>query len=128
MGLRAALVWLTDGFQQRTGIQIQGELPEGFPELPSVAETTIFHVAQEALTNVHRHAEASRITLRVSITSTEFQLEVSDDGKGFAKLVDCRQGIGILGMHERLAETRWQHPSMRGSLQRDSGSGACSET
>src|SRR5215831_449402 len=119
LGLRASLAWLVEGFQQRTGLQARLEAPDKFPEFSSAARATLFRVAQEALTNIHRHAEASHVVVCVTITSEEFQLEVSDDGKGFADLEACRQGVGILGMQERLAELGG---SLRVESARDAGS------
>src|SRR5215472_5237131 len=104
LGLGPSLAWLAEGFQQRAGIQAKLEAPQELPSFSSTVATTIFRIAQEALTNVHRHAEAANVVIRASVTPTEFQLEVSDDGKGFADLEACRQGVGILGMQERLAE------------------------
>ena len=104
LGLRPSLAWLAEGFQQRTGIRTRLEAPKELPTFSPAATTTIFRIVQEALTNVHRHAEAANVMICVTATPTEFQLEVSDDGKGFADLDACRQGIGILGMQERLAE------------------------
>ena len=119
LGLRASLAWLVEGFQQRTGLQARLEAPDKFPEFSSAARATLFRVAQEALTNIHRHAEASNVIMRVTVTSEEFQLEISDDGKGFADLKACRQGVGILGMQERLAELGG---SLRVESARDAGS------
>ena len=104
LGLRPSLAWLAEGFQQRTGIRTKLEAPKELPTFSATATTTIFRILQEALTNVHRHAEAANVMIRVTVTPAEFQLEVSDDGKGFADVEACRQGIGILGMQERLAE------------------------
>jgi len=117
LGLGPSLAWLAEGFEKRTGIQTRLEAPCQLPSFSSTTATTIFRVAQEALTNVHRHSEAPHVVIRVGVTLTEFQLEVSDDGKGFADLAACRQGIGILGMQERLAE-------LGGTLRVESGRNA----
>src|SRR5215467_1267362 len=104
LGLRASLEWLVQGFEQRTGIQAYLEAPGSLPSFSPAAMTAVFRIAQEALTNVHRHSEASRVKLRVTIGLSELELEVADNGKGFADVEACRQGVGILGMQERLAE------------------------
>jgi len=70
---------------------------------------------QESLTNVHRHAQASNVTVRVTITSEQFQLAITDDGKGFQDNAS-REGVGILGMRERAAE-------LNGTLRVESGEG-----
>src|SRR5215469_9622258 len=104
LGLRATLTWYLEGFGQRTGIQTELDAPEELPPLPAAADTALFRVMQECLTNIHRHAEASHVFVRMRSTPAEFQLEVSDNGKGFADLNSCREGVGILGMQKRLAE------------------------
>ena len=119
LGLQSSLAWLVEGFQQRSGIEARLEAPDKFPEFPPPATTAIFRVAQEALANTHRHAGASHVVVRVTTTPEEFQLEISDDGKGFADLKACRQGVGILGMQERLAELGG---SLRVESARDAGS------
>jgi len=104
MGLRAALGWYVQGFQQRTCIETELHAPDELPFLSPFASTVLFRVAQECLTNIHKHAQASRVSLRFVIGNGELQLEVNDNGKGFADLDSCRQGVGILGMQERLSE------------------------
>src|SRR5262252_5664428 len=71
LGLRASLAWLAEGFQQRTGIRTRLETPSALPAFSATANTTIFRIAQEALTNAHRHAEASHVVVRIDITPEE---------------------------------------------------------
>jgi two-component system, NarL family, sensor kinase len=104
MGLRSSLVWYAEGFQKRAGIQTDIEIPESLPTLPEHAEIVLFRLVQECLTNVHRHAQASRVIVRVAVQSSGLRLEVTDNGKGFAPLDRSRRGVGILGMQERLKE------------------------
>jgi len=102
MGLRTSIAWYTEGFEERTGIHVSVEVPEVLPQFETSIETTLFRVLQESLTNVHKHANASMVTISVVITSDEFRLKIHDDGAGFGK--DCREGVGIGGMRERLKE------------------------
>jgi len=102
MGLRASLAWYVQGFKQRTGIETDLDAPDELPVLSPSANTVLLRVAQESLTNIHK--QASQASLRLAIGSNELQLEVADNGKGFADLGACRQGVGILGMQERVAE------------------------
>jgi len=116
MGLRATVAWYLEGFGQRTGVQAELDAPEEPPPLPAGTDTALFRVVQECLTNIHRYAEASHVVLRMRFTPAEVQLEVSDDGKGFADLNACHEGVGILGMKERLSE-------LGGTLRIESGHG-----
>ena len=65
IGLLSALRWLADGLRQRSGIKIALELPESLERLPPEHELAIFRVAQEALTNVHRHSKSPSVTIRL---------------------------------------------------------------
>jgi CheY-like chemotaxis protein len=116
LGLRASMIWYAEGFQKRSGIKISVDLPESLPRLKPDAETALFRVAQECLTNARRHANASHVDLRMAANADQFQMEVTDNGKGFSDLENCRQGVGILGMQERLNE-------LGGTLHVESGKG-----
>lgn len=116
LGLRSSLLWYVDGFQKRSNIKTSTDIPESLPRLTPEAETALFRVAQECLTNARRHAQASHVALRMAVDDQWFQLEVTDNGKGFSDLENCRQGVGILGMQERLGE-------LGGSLRVESGKG-----
>jgi CheY-like chemotaxis protein len=102
MGLRTSIVWYAEGFEQRTGIRTSVEGPELLPQFETATETTLFRIVQESLTNVHKHAMASAVTISVTAASDEFQLKIHDDGAGFGE--NCREGVGIGGMRERLKE------------------------
>lgn len=91
-----------EGFQERTGIQSSVEMPESLPQFDTETEAALFRVVQESLTNVHRHSRASRVAIRAAVTTNEFQLSIRDNGVGLAD--GYREGVGIRGMRERLAE------------------------
>jgi two-component system sensor histidine kinase ChiS len=104
-GLLAALRWYGDKFAGRANpaIAVLGDGPS--PRLPLSVETALFRVAQEALTNVARHAEASRVTVTVEASQGIVRMVVADDGAGFdprrrADPAD-RQRWGLLIMAER---------------------------
>ena len=102
LGLEPAIRWLVDEFQTRTGIPC--ELHAALPSLPpdDARDTAAFRILQEALTNVARHAEATRVQVRVRRAGAALVLEVVDDGKGVSRqMVRAPQSIGILGMRER---------------------------
>ncbi len=107
LGLPAALERLAQEFDDQGGIraeaQVQGQPCELLPEV----KTALFRVAQEALTNVHKHAAgAHRVRLGLRFDASTVRLEIEDDGQGFdvpAVQVDARRGIGLRNMRERMA-------------------------
>ena len=75
------------------------------PDLPDMAAISLYRVAQEALTNVARHAEASTVDVAISHREGEVLLKVTDDGVGFNAqtiLYGTAEGIGLPGLQERL--------------------------
>jgi len=106
LGLCAALEWLADRVRAETGLVVDLSLDcECRRAAPEVA-VAIFRVAQEALTNVVRHARATRVEIRLSTTGGSLELSLTDDGAGFA--VGEAQGrpsqsVGLFGMAERVA-------------------------
>lgn len=100
MGLAAALKWYVQGFQGRRGIAGTFIL-DGEPQrLPSEYETVLFRIAQEALTNVAKHAQASSVTVMLRFAPGAVCLLIEDDGKGFDMHAGAA-GWGHLGMRER---------------------------
>jgi len=105
-GLVAALQWMTSRFERRTGIVCElrtseGGAPDGL-QLPAGVPLVAYRTAQEALTNVNKHAQASRVVVDLSLTGGVLSLEVSDNGRGLgeADLAKTRS-FGIRGLHER---------------------------
>ena len=70
-------------------------------DLPADWEENLFRIAQECLTNVLRHAHASRVTASIGYGPEEVRLEFADDGRGF-DLAANSEGYGLLGMRERV--------------------------
>jgi signal transduction histidine kinase len=83
------------------GLQIQVEGPDAMPPLPAAVEVAAYRIAQEALHNVTRHAEADRCLVRFSLDDV-LELEVLDDGVGFPE--PLRAGVGLTSMKERVSE------------------------
>ena len=85
-------------------IQISLEAPEHLPPLPAAVEVAIFRIAQEALTNVVRHSQASRSMVRLVLHEQEhlLELEIEDDGRGLAPARSI--GVGLASMRERAEE------------------------
>jgi len=104
-GLVAALHWYGEQFARRTDIAIAVEGEEPVPRLAAHVENALFPIAQEALTNVAKHAQATHVTVTVEMDSGTLRLVVADDGIGFdpAHLAepDGGRGWGLLTMTER---------------------------
>jgi len=101
MGLIAAVAWQAKEFQKRTGIRCRTKLP---PETKMDLDisTTVFRIFQEILTNVARHARATRIDIELELTDEALRLEVTDNGVGIPDSdLNGRKSLGLLGMRER---------------------------
>jgi PAS domain S-box-containing protein len=108
-GLASAVHWYAEGFEKRSGIKLEVIVNGDLPRLPIDAETTLFRVVQESLTNVHRYSGSSVAKISISKEDGEVRLEVIDHGHGIktgkarAKLDGSAPlGVGIPGMRERL--------------------------
>jgi two-component system, NarL family, sensor histidine kinase UhpB len=100
-GLASALVVLTDRLRERTGLQLAREIEQGLPDLDRETELVVYRVAQEALTNVVRHAETDYAELSLKRRGELLTLTVRDHGIGMdSALVG---GTGMQGMRERAA-------------------------
>jgi len=114
-GLEVALKELTGGFAARTGLNVDLQISDVGSASASV-EAAIYRLAQEALANIHRHASASRASVRLVGTKRYIHLIVSDDGVGVAPDEQRKSksiGVGIVGMEERVRELGGRF-SMRG--------------
>ena len=104
-GLVAALHWYGEQFARRTGIAVAVQGEEPVPRLAARVETALFHIAQEALTNVAKHAQAKNVKVTVQVHDEILRLVVADDGIGFdsAHMTDPGggHGWGLLTMTER---------------------------
>jgi PAS domain S-box-containing protein len=108
LGLEASLRWYVEREAGRAGLEARLELVKLEKRPPSAVETTCFRVAQEALTNVIRHAQARRVEVELRADGDSFQLVVRDDGIGFDVAAARRHAAqgesqGLLGMQERVA-------------------------
>jgi signal transduction histidine kinase len=101
-GLVAALQWMCASFEKRTGIATTFRASQEAPALPAGVPLVAYRTAQEALTNVSKHAQASRVTVDLSLAHGVLSLEISDDGRGLSPedLAKARS-FGIRGLHER---------------------------
>jgi signal transduction histidine kinase len=102
-GLVAALDWLARGFRERSGLAVEFQSNrEEFDIAPDRA-AALYRVAQEALTNVRKHArDAGRVQMQLFAMADEVTLEISDDGPGFdTASLGAGPGFGVRGMIER---------------------------
>ncbi|GAB3029598.1 histidine kinase [Nocardioides flavus (ex Wang et al. 2016)] len=100
LGITSALAALATDFADHSGASVRRSFAPGLPALRPEAEVVLYRVAQEALTNAARHAEASEVELSLQKVGQHVVLEVRDDGRGFAGL---EEGSGLMGMRERAA-------------------------
>jgi two-component system sensor histidine kinase UhpB len=115
LGLASALRVLGERVAEQTGLEIDVHVQPGLPDLAPDAELVVFRVAQEALTNVARHADAVRAEVRLELAHGCPRLDVGDDGSGLPAA--GVEGGGIRGMRERavlIGATLRLGPSARG--------------
>jgi two-component system sensor histidine kinase UhpB len=97
LGLLSALAALATDFSANTGVHVRRGFSPGLPDLDPEPELVVYRVAQEALTNVARHAEAGLVQISLSAHGSGVLLQVIDDGRGLSG----QEGAGIRGMRER---------------------------
>lgn len=107
-GLVTALCWYVDRYTKRTGLEVDVviELPDRNQRFSRHLETACFRIAQEALTNIVRHAQASQVLLKVAKDGNVLLLSIKDNGIGFdleslRKRAPCAATLGLVSMQER---------------------------
>lgn len=105
LGLVPTLGWYIQAYRKKTGLDIEliVDLPENL-RLRPLTELILYRVVQEALTNITRHANATRVVVQLDRHDTLMRLTVEDDGVGFdvSRTLDKQdKSLGLLGMHER---------------------------
>jgi two-component system, NarL family, sensor kinase len=104
LGLARALEHLAREWGQRSGIAVDVACDDA-ADVPEAVATALFRVAQEALGNIERHAQARHVRLRLERHSASLRFELDDDGRGFdadALLQSPRAGLGLTHMRERI--------------------------
>lgn len=106
LGLTAALRWYIDRQSKRAGLPIHFHDGTRDASIPQAVATVCFRIAQEALTNAVRHAQAGKIAVTLRLHQRELELEVADNGQGFEVEAMRRRAVqgasfGLLGMRER---------------------------
>ena len=96
-----ALQTRLDSVEARSGVHADFHT-SGNRRLPLPLETELYRIAQEALTNVVRHARAKRVKVSLNLEVSQVCLEIQDDGVGFETAVDHSGGMGLRGIQERV--------------------------
>ena len=101
-GLVAALQWMTQRFERRTGVEAVFRSSHESLKLPPGVPLVAYRTAQEALTNISKHAQATRVSVDLSASRGILSLEITDNGRGLRPedLAKARS-FGIRGLHER---------------------------
>jgi two-component system, NarL family, sensor histidine kinase UhpB len=99
LGLMSALTELSRSFARVSGVRVDREFPVSLPQLAPEVELAVYRIAQETLTNVARHAQASRVTIALDPCHDSVVLRIADNGRGFAG-APVEHG-GLRGMRER---------------------------
>jgi PAS domain S-box-containing protein len=102
LGLVAAVEWQAQEFERNTGIPVQLEVHAEHAELEDRCATTAFRILQETLTNVARHAQATRVHIALRVSAELLRLEVRDNGRGISDAeIGSPRSLGLLGSRER---------------------------
>ena len=107
LGLAHAVKLLIEGFGRRTGLEASFDILGDPRQMTEAAETAVYRLAQEALSNVHRHAQATRVRMLLCFRRLTTHFIVADDGIGMphASIAteEC-EGVGLASMRSRLSE------------------------
>jgi PAS domain S-box-containing protein len=102
LGLVSAIQWQTKQFEARTGITSYCHCAFEDLDFDHEQSTAIFRIFQEALTNVLRHAQATRVDIAIAADAGQFVLTISDNGRGITTEEKSRsKSLGLVGMYER---------------------------
>jgi two-component system, NarL family, sensor histidine kinase DevS len=101
-GLAPALERLAQTFAEATEMHVDVEARLGDERLPAEVETTLYRIVQEALTNIVKHAEATNVSILLLRRNATATVVIEDDGKGFDPENVREEGVGLLGMRERV--------------------------
>ena len=103
LGLKSAIEWQVSQYKKRSGSIYKLNMIGDDENISNEQSTTIFRIAQESLTNIARHAEATKVELRLSIEKLFIKLEIKDDGIGISgnNTDNDNTSFGIFGMKER---------------------------
>jgi signal transduction histidine kinase len=103
LSLPKALHELASDFEKATQLAIKVTVPDSLPPLPEAYRLALYRAAQESLTNIQRHAQASQASLTMDLSAEALTLRVEDNGVGLSDGAD-QQGFGLRGMRERITQ------------------------
>jgi signal transduction histidine kinase len=103
VGLVPALERLTESFAEGSDTRVDFHSALGEARLPPEVETALYRVVQESLTNIVKHAKAHNVSVSVARRRSTVAAVIEDDGAGFDQRAVRADGVGLLGMRERLA-------------------------
>jgi CheY-like chemotaxis protein len=111
LGLSSAVEWFAQGFENRTGIHVDVDIPSNLVRFSPDAEVALFRIVQESLANVHRYSGSATAYVRAWSDGKELKLEIGDFGKGMSQESKKQHresvaplGVGIQGMKERVRQ------------------------
>jgi len=103
IGISAAIEWQAREFQRRTGLRCVVDISPGFVDPDKERSTALFRIFQELLTNVARHANATRVAVQLAEDEGILRLKVEDNGRGIQeKEFESPRALGFLGLRERV--------------------------
>jgi signal transduction histidine kinase len=102
MGISAALEWLADDFSAHNGIPCALHVEADDAGLPEKSALSLFRIAQEALSNISKHAQATRAEMTFRQHASGYSLEVTDNGTGFDPSERKPKSFGLIGIRERV--------------------------
>jgi two-component system NarL family sensor kinase len=102
LGLVGALRVLVEGYGERAGMEARFEASGAIEDLSADIEHTVYRVAQEAISNVHRHARAGKLAVSLIVRPRSLHMVAADDGCGIP--AELHYGVGLLGMRARMQE------------------------
>lgn len=106
LGLAAALQWYTDNFTRQTRIPVEFHSSGLDQRVPDAVEVVVYRIVQEALTNVAKHADATRVDVSITRDGGWVFANIMDNGRGFdveGVMRSHERGLGLFGIHERVA-------------------------
>jgi PAS domain S-box-containing protein len=111
VGLFSAARWYVEGFSERSGVQVNLNIPNDLKRLSAALELSLFRILQESLVNVHRHSHCKSVDVKLELGTDEIALEVRDYGEGMPSELLERfraagggRGVGLRSMRERISE------------------------
>jgi signal transduction histidine kinase len=102
-GLSETIQWYLEEFEKQTGIRCKANIEPELPRLSEDLDILIFRIVQEAMTNVVRHARATKVTVQLKCERENLVLKIKDNGRGILKEEATHpKSFGIIGIRERV--------------------------